>query len=110
MGRGSSGFQHVEQAFIGPREGYQWCDASGDPRTHDVRTLELTAVTGALLDEIARGPRPLADVVRSAARRYDAAVDARFLDALSAVLADFLERGLLLGSLAPGSLRTEDGS
>lgn len=73
-----------------------------DPRTYEVHILELSPITGALLREIARSRRPLLDVVRSVAGEHGAVVDGSFVEALSAVLADLMERGLILGSLSGG--------
>ena len=71
-----------------------------DSAAFDVHVLELSPITFALLDEIARERRPLTDVIRTVAERAGATLDVAFVDALSAVLADFLERRLLLGSVA----------
>ncbi len=76
-----------------------------DRTTHDVETLELTPVAATLLAAIAhRGgyppPMPLARVVREAADAHGAAVDLAFVEALSTLLTDLTERGVLLGSLA----------
>ena len=71
-------------------------------RTRCARWRPLTAITATMLALMARRERTLAEVVRAAAERHEATLDAGFVDALSGVLADFSERGLLLGSLAPG--------
>lgn len=71
-----------------------------DPRSFEVHTLELSPIAGALLSELARVERPLVDVIRSVAHDHGAVLDGAFVEALSAVLADWVERGLILGSLA----------
>ena len=71
-----------------------------DPETHEVAVLELTPVTAAMLSLMERGTMPLVEVVRKAAEAVGATVDVAFVDALSTLLADFTERGLLLGSIA----------
>jgi hypothetical protein len=75
-----------------------------DRRTHEVETLELTPVAAMMLAAIEAREggafRPLVQVVRDAAERHGAAVDVAFVDALSALLADLTERGVLLGSRA----------
>ncbi len=69
-----------------------------DPKTFEVHTLELSPITGALVRELERSSEPLVRVIAAVAERHGAVVDQVFLTALSQVLADFLERGLLLGS------------
>src|SRR5260221_14629378 len=71
-----------------------------DPKSHDVTTLELTPVAARILAEIERRTAPLADVVRNAAESHGVNIDVPFVEALSTLLADLIERGLLLASLA----------
>jgi hypothetical protein len=76
-----------------------------DRRTHEVETLELTPVAATMILAIDRRggkdrPAPLVEVVRGAAAEHGAVVDVAFVEALSALLADLIERGVLLGSLA----------
>jgi len=71
-----------------------------DPATHDVETLELTPVAADILAGIERDHASLTDVVRSASGQANVEVDVAFVEALSALLADLVERGVLLGSLA----------
>jgi hypothetical protein len=76
-----------------------------DRHTHDVETLELTPVAATMLAALERRradppPAPLVEVVRQAAAAHGAAVDVAFVEALSALLADLTERGVLLGSRA----------
>ena len=54
-----------------------------------------------------RRTMPLTQVVRKAAEEVGATVDVAFVDALSTLLADLTERGLLLGSIvSKGDLMT----
>ena len=71
-----------------------------DPTTHDVETLELTPVAAAILAGIEQDHASLTDVVRNASGQANVEVDVAFVEALSALLADLVERGVLLGSLA----------
>jgi uncharacterized protein len=70
-----------------------------DPKTHEVAVLELTPVTAIMLSSMESRTSTLTDIVRNAADAVGATLDVAFVDALSTVLADFVERGLLLGSL-----------
>src|SRR5262249_9214054 len=70
-----------------------------DRVTHDVSTLELNPTAAALLEAIERAAEPLSDLVRRVAVKEGAAIDIGFVEALSVLFADFLERGILLGSL-----------
>ena len=72
-----------------------------DPRTHEVEALELTPITAAMLSSMQRHDATLTEVVRNAAVAVGATVDTAFVDALSRLLADLIERGVLLGSLVP---------
>jgi hypothetical protein len=72
-----------------------------DAKTHDVAVLELTPVTGAMLNLMECRNMPLTEVVRNAAQRVGVTVDVAFVEALSTLLADLIERGVLLGSLVP---------
>jgi hypothetical protein len=69
-----------------------------DPKTHDVETLELTAVAFAILAGIEKERASLTDIVRNAAGALHVGVDVAFVEALSALLADLVERGVVLGS------------
>jgi len=70
-------------------------------KTHEVAVLELTPVTAAMLSLMERRTMPLVKVVQKAAEAIGATVDVAFVEALSTLLADLIERGVLLGSLAP---------
>ena len=78
-----------------------------DPSSHEVETLELTPVAATLLGAIdAQSNEPptraatLAELVRRAAGAHHVPIDVAFVEALSTLLADLTERGVLLGSLA----------
>jgi uncharacterized protein len=72
-----------------------------DPKTHEVAVLELTPVTAAMLCAMESRTSTLTEVVRNAAATVGVTVDVAFVDALSTLLADLTERGVLLGSLVP---------
>ena len=71
-----------------------------DPTTHRVRSLELTPVAAALLEEVERRDRPLVEVLRAVAEREGVSIDGPFVAAVSELIGDLMERGLWLGSLA----------
>jgi hypothetical protein len=64
-------------------------------------TWVLNDIAAALLDAFVDGQGSLAERVQAVTRARDVAIDATFLERLSALLADFLERGVLLGSAQP---------
>jgi hypothetical protein len=68
-----------------------------NPKDHEVETLELTPVAARIIDRNG-GSESMTEIVRAAARQETVVVDVPFVDALSALLADFVERGVLLGS------------
>jgi uncharacterized protein len=70
-----------------------------DPKTHQVETLELTAVTAAMLSLLEGRNMTLTEVVKKAAALVGASLDVAFVEALSTLLADLIQRGVLLGSL-----------
>jgi hypothetical protein len=72
-----------------------------DRQSHEVTALELTPVTAAMLRLMEPKTMTLTDVVRNAAADVGVIVDVDFVEALSTLLADLIERGLLLGSLVP---------
>lgn len=72
-----------------------------DPKTHEVAVLELTPVTARMLALMEQRTMSLTEVVQKAAAACGTVVDVVFVEALSAVLADLIERGVLLGSLVP---------
>jgi hypothetical protein len=69
-----------------------------EPETYDVRVLETSPVTNALLGELAAGAANLHDSIRAAAERERISVDRPFLEALAELLADLSERGVVLGA------------
>jgi hypothetical protein len=68
--------------------------------TGEVETIELNPVASRIVRGIAREEAPLVEVVRIAAGEANAAIDASFVDALSTLLADLVEKGIVLGSRA----------
>ena len=75
-----------------------WVIVYRRPADHTVGTFVVNAVTAELLRAWARGEETaMASVQRVAASR-STVVDAAFIDGLCAVLSDFLERGIVLGS------------
>jgi hypothetical protein len=71
-----------------------------DLSSHEIETLVLTPVAASILEQIAAGRQSLSDVVKSAAAAHRATIDVAFVEALSTLLADLTERGVLLGSFA----------
>lgn len=58
----------------------------------------LNAITYDLLQRFARGEGTVSEVVQQVASARGIALDAKFVDGLCTVLADFLDRGILLGA------------
>lgn len=83
-------------------EGPVWVCVYRDRESFDVRLLELTEVTGRLLESMVGADRPLVELVRGAALGAGVTLDGTWLAALSDVLADLSQRGILLGSLPEG--------
>jgi len=75
-----------------------WLCVYRDRETLVTRTLELSAVTHALLEALGREEEPLVDCVNAAAARTGVAVDAAFVRALGGLLGDLSERGILRGA------------
>jgi hypothetical protein len=71
-----------------------------DPETHRVRSLELTPVAAALLEEAEKGDRPLVEILKAVAAREGVPIDGPFVAGVSELVGDLMERGLWLGSLA----------
>ncbi|HMI86786.1 MAG TPA: putative DNA-binding domain-containing protein [Polyangiaceae bacterium] len=69
--------------------------------SHDVAVLELTPVTASMLSLMQGRSSTLTEIVRNAAESVGVTVDIAFVEALSTLLADLIERGVLLGSLVP---------
>jgi hypothetical protein len=72
-----------------------------DAKTHEVAVLELTPVTASMLALMQGSHLTLTAVVRNAAVAVGVTVDVAFVEALSTLLADLVERGVVLGSLVP---------
>jgi hypothetical protein len=84
-------------------DGYQRADVylcvHRRPDEKRAKTWTLNAVTFALMQHFSRSPEAtVGDAVQQVARERGIAVDQNFLDGLCTVLADFIERGILLGS------------
>jgi len=75
-----------------------WVALYRDPASHDVRILELTQVTGVLLAAMQGGQQSLTQCTEHAAQVTGATIDTAWVTALTNVLADFFDRGILLGS------------
>jgi hypothetical protein len=73
-----------------------------DPKTHEVESLELTPLAARVTRGIAEREAPLVDVAKRAAGEAGIAVDSAFVETLGTVLADLVERGIVLGSRAGG--------
>ena len=69
------------------------------PDETTARTWTLTAVTFALMQRFLEAPSAtVSEAVQEVARERGIVVDQAFVDGLCTVLADFIERGILLGS------------
>jgi hypothetical protein len=66
--------------------------------TGEVETLEMNPVASRIVRGIAREEAPLVEVVRIAAGEASVAIDASFVESFSILLADLVERGVVLGS------------
>jgi hypothetical protein len=67
------------------------------PEEKKARPWTLNATMFALMQRFAAGGSSVAEVVQQVASQRGLIVDQAFLDGLCAVLADFIERGLILG-------------
>ena len=76
-----------------------WLCVYRDRASFEARVLQTNAVTHALLASLSVAPS-LEAAITAAASRASAPVDAAFLEALSEVLADLVDRGVVRG--APG--------
>lgn len=86
------------QADGGYRKGDVFLCIYRRPEDIAARTFVLNATMHALMCEIEGGSATLTEAVQRVARARKLHVDAAFIDGLCTVLADFTERGLLLGS------------
>jgi hypothetical protein len=73
-----------------------------DSATHDVRTLELTRSAYRLLEASSDGTQTLTAAIAMTAAHEGLPVDAKYLEATSALLADLIERGIVRGSVEAG--------
>jgi hypothetical protein len=69
-----------------------------EPETHDVRVLETTPVTNAILGRVAAGTESLQACIAAAAESERIPVDKPFLEALADLLADLSDRGVVRGA------------
>jgi hypothetical protein len=69
-------------------------------RDHHADAFALNPTAGALVEDWQRGERTVAESVRAVAQARGLTLDQRFVEKLGALIADFLERGILLGSRA----------
>ena len=69
-------------------------------RDHRAVTMELNPLARDLVKSWRGGDEPLTERVRRVAEERNTAIDQGFLESLGAMLADFLERGIVLGSRA----------
>ncbi|MDH5672317.1 MAG: putative DNA-binding domain-containing protein [Myxococcales bacterium] len=68
------------------------------PEETRARTWTLNAITHDLMTRMLTGERTVSEAIRELATDRGIAVDEPFLEGLCSVLADFLERGVILGS------------
>lgn len=61
-------------------------------------TWSCNAVTADLVERWAAGEQTVSEAIRTVAEQRGLAVDPRFLDGLCTVLADFIDRGIVVGS------------
>lgn len=69
-------------------------------RDHRAVTMELNALARDLVADWRSGDETLTERVHRVAQRRNTAIDEGFIESLGTMLADFLERGILLGSRA----------
>lgn len=69
-----------------------------DPRTFDVHTLELSPSAAMLFDASMASDKSLAEAARLASEGTGATCNAPWVEAFAALLADFVSRGIVLGS------------
>lgn len=67
------------------------------PEDRKARTWTMNAVTHDLMQRFAGGETTVTAAVQAVASEREVAVDAQFIDGLCTVLADFIERGIILG-------------
>jgi hypothetical protein len=89
----------AEGAAPPPRRDWAIC-VYRDAKTNDVEFLELTAMAARIVRGIHRDEAPLVDIAKSAAAEAGAPIDSSFAGALGTLLADLVERGVIVGSRA----------
>ncbi len=67
-------------------------------QAHEAMTWTLSPITAALMVHWKLGELSVAESVREVCEKRGRAIDQRFLDTLSGLIADFLDRGVLRGS------------
>jgi hypothetical protein len=83
----------------GYKEGEHYLCIHRGPEEKKARPWTLNAVTFDLMQCFAAGGKTVTEAVQHVATQRNLVVDPQFLDGLCTVLADFLERGLILGSV-----------
>ena len=66
--------------------------------SHAAEALRLNPIAYALVEDWRAGERSVADSVRRVTAARGAAIDQGFVEKLGALIADLIERGVLLGS------------
>jgi hypothetical protein len=61
------------------------------------RTWTLNAVTYDLMRRLQGGDQPVSDAIAALAKQREIAIDQKFIDGLCSVLADFIDKGVILG-------------
>ncbi len=69
-----------------------------DRSSHEAITWTLNPMAKALLESWIPGDRSVTECVQQVSRERDTGIDQTFLEKLSEMLADFLQRGIILGS------------
>lgn len=89
---------HEPKIDGGYRAGDVWLIVARRPEEQGARTFVLNATSHALVLALQTGTLTITEAVQHVATERKLKVDAAFLDGLCTVLADFVERGVLLGS------------
>lgn len=95
--------EHAVHKPAGPEGGYERAPTHlcvyRRPQDKKARTWSLNPVMFALMQRFAAAQEPVRDSVQVVAAERRIAVDNAFVDALCTVLADFIERGVILGAV-----------
>ncbi|HEY2734443.1 MAG TPA: hypothetical protein VGI70_10690, partial [Polyangiales bacterium] len=89
---------HAVHLAPGDRPGSHFLCVHRANDTDQPRTWTLTETTFELLQRFAAGDATVTESVRQFGSAHGIAIDAIFIDALCATLAQFIETGILLGS------------